>query len=157
MTEAEFYERLPRKRIGAGALITDGAGRVLLVEPRYKNTWEVPGGVVEADETAFDACRRECREELGIDLGVGRVLVVDHQCDGGHRGDSIMFIYDGGVVPDNAEIRLPVNELRSHGFFEPATLDDVTVERLARRLRFALQARAEARVIELVDGRPTDA
>jgi ADP-ribose pyrophosphatase YjhB (NUDIX family) len=157
MTEAEFYGEVPRKRVGAGALITDRAGRVLLVEPTYKSTWEVPGGVVEADETAFDACRRECREELGIDVRVGRLLVVEHQCDGGNRGDSIMFIYDGGVVPENAKIRLPIDELRSHRFVEPATLGEVTAQRLARRLRFALQARAESRVIELVDGRPTDA
>lgn len=127
MDEAELYGRLPRKRVGAGALITDAAGRVLMVEPTYKESWEVPGGVVEADETAFDACRRECREELGIDVGLRRLLVIEHQCDGGHRGDSIMFIYDGGI----------------------------TAPRLARRLRYALRARAEDRVFELANGTPT--
>jgi ADP-ribose pyrophosphatase YjhB (NUDIX family) len=89
MTESP-HSQLSRKRVGAGALITDTAGRVLMVEPTYKDTWEVPGGVVEAGESAVAACQRECVEE-----------------------------------------------------------------RLARRIRFALQARDEGRTIELVDGRPT--
>ena len=43
---AAFYAGLPRKRVGAGALITDARGRVLIVEPTCKSAWEVPGGVV---------------------------------------------------------------------------------------------------------------
>ena len=155
MGEEEFYGRLPRKRAGAGALITDASGGVLMVEPTYKDAWEVPGGVVEAGETAFDACRRECREELGIAIEIGRVLVIDHQCDGGHRGDSIMFIYDGGIHSATDVIRLPADELRSYRFVDPAELDAITTVRLARRLRYALEARATSRVIELVDGTPT--
>jgi len=154
MSEAEFYSKVPRKRVGAGMLITDPAGRILMVEPTYKETWEVPGDVVEADETAFAACQRECLEELGVDLQVGRVLVIDHQCDGGHRGDSIMFIYDGGVVSEDLVIRLPAEELRSYRFVEAATLGTIAAERLARRLRYAIQARLNHQVIELVDGRP---
>lgn len=155
MDEAELYGRLPRKRVGAGALITDAAGRVLMVEPTYKEAWEVPGGVVEADETAFDACRRECLEELGIEVRLRRLLVIEHQCDGGHRGDSIMFIYDGGILSADAPLRLPADELRSYRFFAVDELDAVTVPRLARRLRYALRARAEERVFELANGTPT--
>lgn len=151
----EFSATLARKRIGSGALITDPTGRVLMVEPTYKENWEVPGGAVENDETAYDACRRECHEELGLDVAVGRLLVIEHQCDGGHRGDSIMFIYDCGVLPSDVEIQLPSNELRSFRFVEESSLEEVAVERLSRRLRSALLARAEERLIELVQGRPT--
>jgi ADP-ribose pyrophosphatase YjhB (NUDIX family) len=151
----QFYASLARKRIGSGALITDPRGRVLMVEPTYKSNWEVPGGAVESEETAYDACRRECREELGLEIDVGRLLVIEHQCDGGHRGDSIMFIYDCGVLPDDLEIRLPSDELRSFRFVDESALEEVAVERLTRRLRYALLARTEGRLIELVDGRPT--
>jgi hypothetical protein len=44
MTEKSFEH--PKKRIGAGVLIVDEFERVLLVEPTYKDTWEVPGGMV---------------------------------------------------------------------------------------------------------------
>jgi 8-oxo-dGTP diphosphatase len=29
----------PKKRMGAGVLLRDGQGRVLLVEPTYKESW----------------------------------------------------------------------------------------------------------------------
>lgn len=52
----------------AGAVIVRGA-RVLLVRrgrAPYKDTWDIPGGFVEADERVEAALRRELREELGV-------------------------------------------------------------------------------------------
>ena len=43
----------PKKRMGAGVLIRDEQGRVLLVEPTYKQSWEIPSG------------ERACRLPLG--------------------------------------------------------------------------------------------
>lgn len=65
----------PTKRMGAGLLIRDSSGRILLVEPAYKPTWEVPGGVVELDECPRMACQREAAEELGLDLAVGEAAL----------------------------------------------------------------------------------
>ncbi len=48
---SEFYKSLPTKHVGAGCLFCDGLGRVLLVEPVYKDPWEIPGGGVGADES----------------------------------------------------------------------------------------------------------
>jgi hypothetical protein len=39
--------------MAAGILFRDDRGRVLLVEPSYKPNWEIPGGVVEADESPW--------------------------------------------------------------------------------------------------------
>lgn len=44
------------------------AGRVLLVQPTYKPTWEVPGGSVEAGESPAAAAAREVAVELGVAL-----------------------------------------------------------------------------------------
>ena len=43
-------------RVGAGVLFRDGAGRVLLVKPTYKNGWEIPGGYVERGESPPLGC-----------------------------------------------------------------------------------------------------
>jgi 8-oxo-dGTP diphosphatase len=63
--------------MAAGLLLFDAAGRVLLVKPTYKDHWDVPGGVVESNESPRDAARRELGEELGLDREPGELLCVD--------------------------------------------------------------------------------
>lgn len=36
--------------------------------------WEFPGGKVESGESQTDALVRECREEMGIEVAVGRLI-----------------------------------------------------------------------------------
>jgi hypothetical protein len=67
----QYVASLARKRMAAGALFRDGAGRPLLVDPVYKDTWDLPGGAVEAEESPHAACRREVAEELGLDRPAG--------------------------------------------------------------------------------------
>ena len=55
-----------------GAVLVEGA-RVLLCHRRpdrawFPDVWDLPGGHVEPAESRPDALRRECHEELGIDV-----------------------------------------------------------------------------------------
>ena len=56
---AEGNARQARKRVGADVILRDGAGRLLLVDPRYKPDWDLPGGMAEANEAPHEAARRE--------------------------------------------------------------------------------------------------
>ena len=141
----------PAKRMGAGALMRDEQGRVLVVEPTYKATWDVPGGCVEADESPRDACQRELAEELGLEVQLGRMLVMEWQGPEPDRTESLMFIYDGGVCAPES-IRLSADELASCAFVEPNELDHYLVPRLARRLRAAVVAAEERRLVEMECG-----
>ena len=141
----------PGKRMGAGALIRDTQGRVLVVEPTYKDEWEVPGGAVEADESPREACRRELAEELGLDLPVGRMLVVEWQGPEPDRSESLMFLYDGGVL--NTQVIAPASdELKSYAFVDATDLDRYLVERLSRCMKAALTALDEERLVEMEHG-----
>jgi len=59
-------------------------GRKVLITRRRRDgflggLWEFPGGKIEPDESAPDACRREIKEALGLSVNVGeRLARVDH-------------------------------------------------------------------------------
>lgn len=137
-------------------MFVDAAGRALLVEPTYKDHWEILGGVVEPGESPHGAAVRELKEELGLSLWPGRLLVVDWVWSHPHRTDGVMFVYDGGVLTpeQTAEIRLPADELRSWAWSTVDELHALTGEALARRIAAALQARADATTVYLEHGLP---
>lgn len=147
----DFVASLSRRYVAAGVLITDRANRILLVQPTFKPSWEIPGGIAEAEESPAAAAERECREELGVHVLIGRLLVVEHETRAG-RGDSLKFVY-AGHLPGDAKIRLPEAELKSCRYVSPEDLTDYEADALARRVRAALAARADSSVAELVNSR----
>ena len=60
----------PRFAVTAGAVITDGRGRVLLLKHRFRPGagWGMPGGFLERGEQPDAALRRELREEIGLEV-----------------------------------------------------------------------------------------
>ncbi|HEX8501860.1 MAG TPA: NUDIX hydrolase [Pyrinomonadaceae bacterium] len=60
----------PRFAVTAGAVVTDEAGRVLLLRHvlRRGSGWGIPGGFLNAGEQPEEAVRRELREETGLEL-----------------------------------------------------------------------------------------
>lgn len=94
----QYVASLARKRMAAGALFRDELGRPLLVDPVYKDTWDLPGGAVEAEESPHAACRREVAEELGLDRTPGRVLAVDWVPSRPKRPEGLVIVYDGGIL-----------------------------------------------------------
>ena len=141
----------PAKRMGAGAILRDAEGRVLLVQPAYKPGWEVPGGAIELDESPRAACSRELVEELGHSRPIGRLLCMEWQGPESNRTESLMFLYDGGLI-DEAGIRLAADELSGHRFVAELDLDYYLVARLARRMRAGLLALREDCFVEMENG-----
>jgi ADP-ribose pyrophosphatase len=139
---AEGNATQPRKRVSADALIRDQAGRLLLVDPTYKPYWDTPGGMAEANEPPHQAAQREVREELGLDIPIGRLLVVDWVPPHGPWDDLLAFVFEGGALTDEQIARLaPVNdEIRAFEFCPPEEARQRLPPHLWRRVAAALNA-----------------
>lgn len=90
----------------AGCAILDGQGRVLLVHQTYGDRlWEVPGGLVAAGESAWNAAVRECQEEVAVTPQLPQLSGIYYRA----ASDSYVFIFralgfTGTPTPDGREI-----------------------------------------------------
>ena len=150
-------DELPTIPVSAGALIFDSTGRLLILKPTYKTGWTIPGGIMEADgETPWEACRREVREECGIEVRAGRLACTDFRPARPGRPGGIRYLFDCGQADDAAlaAITLQPDEISEYRL---ASLDAaLTLLRPAirRRVRAATRRR---RFVYLENGRPVPA
>ncbi|MFN8499304.1 MAG: NUDIX hydrolase [Anaerolineae bacterium] len=69
---------LPRPTVAVGGIVVD-ENRVLLIQRGHapnKGLWTVPGGRVEFGETVREAVVREVREETGLTVELGPLVVI---------------------------------------------------------------------------------
>ena len=146
-------EALPAIPVSAGALIFDLAGRLLILKPTYKSGWTIPGGVMEADgETPWEACRREVREECGIEVSHGRLACMDFRRPRPGRPGGIRFLFDCGAVGDERLAAIVVQPEEVSEYRLVALPDALPLLRgpIRRRVRAATKGRA---LVYLEDGR----
>ncbi len=112
------------------AIIEDDHGLVLIAQrPAGKllaGFWEFPGGKIEPGETAPEALARELKEELGLEVAIGRFMGIFR-----HK-------YDWG------EIDLHVYVTRANN--APRRTDQVSVFKWVNPTRINVQELAEADV-----------
>ena len=145
---------LPGIPVSAGALIFDRAGRLLILKPTYKSGWTIPGGVMEADgESPWEACQREVREETGLEVSHGRLVVMDFRRPKEARPGGIRFLFDCGQVSDAALADLKLQPEEISEFRLVPLPDALTLLRgpIRRRVRAATKGRG---LVYLEHGRP---
>ena len=146
------YVRALRAKIGhdfvlmpaVGALIRNDAGRVLLVQ-HVEGRWQIPGGAIDPGERPADALRRECMEEAGVEIRVGRILGAfggpEHRITyaNGDEVGWVTSIFEAELVagqphPDH-------DETQAVGWFAPDEVDALDMHPATRAtLRAALRA-----------------
>ncbi|MGH3773981.1 MAG: NUDIX domain-containing protein [Pseudonocardiaceae bacterium] len=155
---AEGNAKQARKRVGADALLRDEHGRILLVDPRYKPDWDIPGGMAEANEPPLDALLRELKEELGHTVRAEDVtlLCVDWVSPHGPWDDSLMFIFGAGTLTTQqaSALRLTDGELAAYEFCTPTQAERRLRPYVWRRVNAALQALESRCTTYLHDGYP---
>ncbi|MFJ3669166.1 NUDIX domain-containing protein [Streptomyces sp. NPDC090106] len=154
---ATYIAGLPRILSGSAALFRDAEGRVLLVEPNYREGWALPGGTIESDdgETPRQGARRETLEEIGLDRELGPLLAVDWVYRAGWP-PLVAYLYDGGVLgaEDFEAIRLQEEELLSWKLVPREELAGYLLGSLGHRVLAALDVLDEGTgTAELENGR----
>ncbi|MGA4840454.1 NUDIX domain-containing protein [Streptomyces sp. G45] len=126
-------------------LILDDAGRVLLVDPVYKDGFILPGGSALANELPHVAVTREVHEEVGLELRPLRLLVVDCFPENRERDprEGISFVFFMGVVGPEAPILTDPEELRGVHWVAREDLSHRTHPYQCRRIRTALRVLEE--------------
>ena len=150
----EVFDDIPRIPASAGALIFDTGGRLLILRPTYKAGWTIPGGQVEAEgETPWEACRREAREESGVELEGGRLVCVDFLRPRTGRPGGVRFLFDCGVLGAGQLDRVQVQseEIAEYRFVPVPEALSLLSGPLRRRVRAATGAK-KCRYLE--DGKP---
>ena len=110
--------------LATDCVIHGRAGRVLLIRRKYgpcTGIYALPGGLVEIGETVEEACRREVREEAGVDIGALQLVGVYSDPQRDPRGHTVSVAYlvrlPGEVTPhagDDAAAAEWVEDWRKH-------------------------------------------
>ncbi|MGH3448052.1 MAG: NUDIX domain-containing protein [Nocardioidaceae bacterium] len=133
----------------AGVVVTSPAGEVLMVHThnRGRDSLVLPGGVVEYGEAPAVAAEREVTEELGLQLRVTRLLVMQHKpaLEGGPG--SLMFVFDSPSIRRDTALVLQPEEVAAVFWLDPDSAVTRHTEAGQARLRAALEARRDGRTI----------
>ena len=120
---------MPRTHDASGIAIIDEQNRILLVHQTYKKKhWSLPGGIVEDNESVWDAARRELKEEINIEAGEIELSGMYYMS---HRNG---YIYVFRTREYFGECKVDGKEINEYGFFDidnlPRPITNFTVERI---------------------------
>ena len=98
------------QNVARAVIVRDASILVIEVDDGTDRWWILPGGRQEYGETAVEAVARECREELGCEVEVGRCVMVRefigprHEAIVGDVGDlhvlELIFVCNLPTEPD---------------------------------------------------------
>ena len=101
------------------AVITDDHRRVLVMErgtDPFRGTWVFPGGYVDPGETVEQACIREVREELGLEVKLTGLIGIYSEPGRDPRGSVVSIAYRAVVVGGMPTVTA---EASAHRWLEP--------------------------------------
>lgn len=76
MVEVKFYESVDDNLLKFAVIISRSNGKWVFCKHRERDTYEVPGGHREANETIWETAKRELQEETGaVDFKIKPVCV----------------------------------------------------------------------------------
>ncbi|MFF3277268.1 NUDIX domain-containing protein [Streptomyces chrestomyceticus] len=122
----QYIATLPKATVYACLYVTDEAGRPLQLRSALNpDTWQWPGGNMDAGEDPWECAVRECREETGLHIADKPHLMAAHFLPplGNWTTHKIGFIFDGGHL-SQAQIDSIVLDPTEHSDFSVRSVRD---------------------------------
>jgi RimJ/RimL family protein N-acetyltransferase/ADP-ribose pyrophosphatase YjhB (NUDIX family) len=128
---------LPVKRAIAQGVMRNEEGDVLLCELAYKREWDLPGGVVDPNESPAQCVVREIHEELGLTVHPVGLLAVDWMPPWLGWRDAVLLVFDLGTAHTDLmqTAVLEAHEIRAVHWADEATWTERVAPYTARLLR----------------------
>jgi ADP-ribose pyrophosphatase YjhB (NUDIX family) len=134
---------LPRHSVSVAAVVTDNEGRILVVRRRDNGKWQIPGGVLELDESIHRGVCREVLEETGVRVEPERLTGVYKNITLG----TVALVFRAHAVTGEPR---PTEESAEVDWWSPGTAIQHMDETFAVRVRDALEGHDTA--VRLHDG-----
>ncbi len=146
-----FHSIPSQKHIEVGCLLVDREARLLLVKPVDQAMWQLPGGLVHANESPLEGCVRTIRQSLHLDIDPGRLLIVEYAQSSQEQPEQLYFLFDGGFlsVNDTYRIHLRRDLLSAYQFVAPAALSHYVPAATEQRILQAVEAHQMKRTLYL--------
>ena len=104
---------LPEEKLKYAIVCSKYLNKWIFVRHRLRNSWEMPAGHIEENESSLQAARRELYEETGA-TEFGLKIVTDYSCD--WKGEiNYGRIFYGNIIHLG---KLPESEIAEIQFFE---------------------------------------
>ena len=120
-----------RHSVSVAAVVTDDQGDVLLIKRRDNGQWQIPGGVLELDESIHAGLVREVNEETGIWVEPGSLTGVYKNMSLG----VVALVFSARVTGGTAA---PTAEAVEVAWWPPSRIREETTEAFAVRVTDAL-------------------
>lgn len=159
----DYYESLPKKRIGVSVLIFYKQ-QLLILKPTYireniddphPRIWILPSGTIETEESPIECIQRETLRLLQIPISITQLLVVDYMRNHDSRGEFIQFVFEAAPLGEEIALKIKTlpDETKDFKFVDVEKALGMLTICSARRLESTMLAlQQNLRLIYLEDG-----
>jgi nucleoside triphosphatase len=118
-----------------GALIVNKEGKILLVKShKWLDKFTLPGGHIEIGETIVEAVKREVKEEVGLDVQVGNLLLMQEAIFAPEFYKKRHFIFiDFACRSKDEQVKLDQDELQDHIWTYPGAAYNLKLDSFTKK------------------------
>jgi len=118
-----------------GALISNPQGKILLARShKWFDNYTLPGGHVEVGETLAEAVKREVKEEVGLDVEVEEMLLIQEAIFAPEFYKKKHFIFiDFACRTKDDQVKLDKNEIQDYIWVYPGAAFNLKLDSFTRK------------------------